>query len=71
MKCNVNEIGESAAYRKLDFKLMVAMRTKKSKVIEGIFCQTRSGVRSILNVCEELRYCRLVKNTPIRMIFLF
>ena len=28
MKCNANEVGECAAYRKLDFKLMVARRTR-------------------------------------------
>ena len=28
MKCNANEVGERAAYSKLDFKQMVARRTR-------------------------------------------
>ena len=38
-------------------------------MIEGILCQTKKRVRSIVDLCEELAYCRLVQNSPIRMIF--
>jgi hypothetical protein len=34
----------------------IAKETQKSEVIELFLRQTRSGVRSILGVCEELRY---------------
>jgi hypothetical protein len=43
--------------------------TRKSKMIEGILCQTRNGARSILVVCEELRYRRAVQNSPIKLLF--
>ena len=32
------------------------LNTKKSEVIEGFFCQTKSPMRSILSVCEQLGY---------------
>ena len=43
----------------------------KSEVIEGIFCQTRKRAHSIVSLCEELAYCRVVQNSPIGMIFNF
>ncbi len=36
---------------------------------EGILCQTRSRVRSIVNLCEQLGYRSLTKQTPLKIDF--
>ena len=49
------EVGAYLAYVS-KWLLTVIQACKKSEVIEGIFRQTRSGVRSILSVCEQAGY---------------